>query len=338
MLFAVVSGPRRNVPAVAVVLSALGLVLLLSSGAPARAAVPSCRVGAYVAAIYDVDPGHNAFSARLDVWSLCPRADLDPIPNMLFSNGYEPAKSNPVTTTSKGVYRHLTVVDGKFRQGWNLKDFPFDRHDIDIVFTSSRDDSQFRFEADDRNSAYDSGTSVPGWKVTGMRLAVLDHRFVTNFGDPTLPPGSGIGYSRLNVRISLERDVAFTLFWQLISPIVMVFVITSLTFLLSDPNANFFQSRLGVLGASVFTVLLSMNKVDASLPPDSGLNLIDELHLLVLGYVLLGVCIAVAGWLMVVRGYAEATIRRLSRAGFVSGMVGCAGGGVLLTLVTASGY
>ncbi|MGW1072950.1 hypothetical protein [Streptomyces sp. NPDC002537] len=319
----------------------LGLVLLASLGAQARAdqpAVPSCKLGVYLPALYDIDPSHNSFSARLNVWSLCPRADLDPIPNMLFSNGYQPKQGNSVRTSSGGVFRHLTVIEGRFRQGWDLHDYPFDRNTLEVLFTSSRDASKFVFEPDARNSAYDHHVHVPGWRVTGMHLEALEHKFVTNFGDPELPPGSGISYSRLKVLVSVQRSGAYMLFWQLVSPVLIVFLVTSLTFTLSDVSASFFQSRIGVLGASLFTILLSMNKVDSSLPPDSGITLIDQLHLLALGYVLIAVAAAMLSWHLVIKGHSETAVRRLSRAAFMVGMVCCAGAGMALTLLAATEY
>lgn len=59
---------------------------LTAAAGPAGAAVPTCRLGAYVADLHALNTRQQTVNADIWFWSVCPRADLEPIRRFEFIN------------------------------------------------------------------------------------------------------------------------------------------------------------------------------------------------------------------------------------------------------------
>ncbi|CAM5357485.1 hypothetical protein [Streptomyces abikoensis] len=332
------SGPGRARPAVPAllvlltVLAAGGVWWLLTAPA-ARAAgraagVPTCTLGAYLSDLYDIQPAQHTFSARFRLWSVCPERELDPLPKASFSNVSDPERGEPVVTVHPGGVRDVMLLQGKFRQNWDARAFPFDRQRIEVVVSAGLAE-EFRFVPDNANSAVSEGVVPSGWRVTGFRLVATEHRFPTNFGNPSLSPGTGVTHSQVRIRIDLERDDP-TAFLKLTGPLYLMVLIATATFLLpshSDELAmgerlDSLQSRLGLLGGGLFVVMLNMQQVSAVVTSSVGLTLLDWLHLLTLAYVLLAVMATVVSWRWTVQGHDPVRVARYHHRGAVYGLLG----------------
>ncbi|MGK5544420.1 hypothetical protein ACSNOH_06790 [Streptomyces sp. URMC 127] len=332
-------GPGRALPAVPAVLALLtvlaasGVWWLLTAPA-ARAAgrsadVPTCTLGAYLSDLYDIEPAQHRFAARFRLWSVCPERDLDPLPKASFSNVSDPERGEPVVTVHPGGFRDVMLLQGKFRQNWDARAFPFDRQRIEVVVSAGRPVEEFRFVSDNANSAVSEGVVPSGWRVTGFRLVATEHRFPTNFGNPSLPPGAGVTHSQVRIRIDLERDDP-TAFLKLTGPLYLMVLIATATFLLpshSDELAmgerlDSLQSRLGLLGGGLFVVMLNMQQVSAVVTSSVGLTLLDWLHLLTLAYVLLAVMATVVSWRWTVQGHDPVRVAKYHHRGAVYGLLG----------------
>ncbi|QLE74629.1 hypothetical protein FGW37_26300 [Streptomyces rectiverticillatus] len=333
------TGRRRvltGAPGVATGLSLLSLLfgalavwLLGSPAASAASAAPAtCRVGAYLSDLYDIDPAQHTFSARLHLWSVCDRKEDDPLPAASFTNANDPEKSEPALTSEGGRFRDLMRVQGVFRQDWDVRAFPFDRHRIEIVVTSFTDVEHFRFTPDNVHSAANEGIAPPGWRMSGFRLVTAEHRYPTNFGDPTLPRGMGSTHSRVIVQVDLARADP-VIFWKLTGPLYLMLLIGTATFLLPSHSEELgmaerldtLQSRLALLGGGLFVVMLNMQQVNVVVTSTVGLTLIDGLHLLTLCYVLVAVIGTVLSWRWTVRGGDPALAERHHHRGAFLGLV-----------------
>ncbi|MEU1778480.1 hypothetical protein ABZ545_03190 [Streptomyces abikoensis] len=297
--------------------------------AGARDAVPTCELGAYLSDLYDLDPAKHTFAARLQLWSVCPRKDLDPLPTASFSNANDPEKGEASLTTEGGKFRNVTRLQGTFRQDWDVRAFPFDRHRIQVVITANNDVKAFRFTPDNENSAVNRGIAPAGWRITGFRLVTAEHRYPTNFGDPTLPRGAASTYSRVLVQIDVARSDP-TVFWKLTGPLYLMLIVATATFLLPSHSEELgmaerlesLQSRLALLGGGLFVVMLNLQQVTAVVTSSVGLTLIDWLHLLTLLYLLLAVVATVFSWRRTVSGHcperAERFHHRIALVGLVA--------------------
>ncbi|MDT0449057.1 hypothetical protein [Streptomyces hesseae] len=319
------SGRRRLTRVLAVLIGAFAVWLSAAGTAdaapvertPAKEA-PTCRVGAYLSDLYDLDPAKNAFSARLTVWSVCPKRELDPLPDVAFTNSSDAEKSEPSVTQEAGMFRDLVRIQGVFRQDWDLRAFPYDRHRITINITSRTTIDKFRFTPDNEDSGANEGLAPDGWKLTGFHLTAVEQHFPTNFGDTTLPRGKGSTRSRLVVEMDLARDDP-TAFWRLTGPLYLMVLLATAAFLLPThgdelgmaERLDSMQSRLALLGGGLFVVMLNLQQVSTVVTSTVGLTLIDGLHLLTLVYVLLAVLATVLSWRWTVRGGCPARAERV---------------------------
>ena len=243
---------------------ALGSLLAIAPPVPravAAAATPaaasSCRVGSYLTDLYNVDPAQGTFYARFWLWSLCPSKNLDPLPLAAFTNGDNPSVTESQHTIERGLYRHLVLIQGQFRQPLDMRDYPFDKHTLRVIITAAPQTRYFRFLTDIADSGFSPSIVLPGWRITGFEVTATSVHFTSNFGIITLPPGTGSTHSRLVLRIGLV-DSNGTVFGQLTGPLFIVFLVTLLTFLLSGTDAASLSGRIAALGAALFAVVLNM--------------------------------------------------------------------------------
>ncbi|SDT83275.1 hypothetical protein SAMN05216371_8092 [Streptomyces sp. TLI_053] len=338
--------PRRVAAVVVVVIAGLGALFscAVSGGrstahaAPTEAAsVPSCEIGAYMADLYDLDPAKRVFSARLYLWSVCPDPKLDPLPAAAFTNASSPEKGDPALTSEAGRFRDLMLLQGTFRQPWDVRAFPFDRQRIEVVVTAAVESRQFEMLPDTANSAYNKEIRPAGWRITGFRVTPAQQDFPTNFGDATLSQGATSTYSRIRVEIDLARDDP-TVFWKLTGPLFLMVLVVTATFMLPAhaeglgmaERLDSLQSRMGILGGGLFVVMLNMQQVNTVVTSTVGLTLIDWLHLLTLAFVLLAVVATVLSWRWTVHGGSPAQAERWHRIVAVAGLAGY----TVITLVT----
>lgn len=281
----------------AVTLSGLGVLMVLLIGSPASAApvdVPSCRLGAYLSDLYDLEPEQETFSARVWLWTLCPNQDIDPLPRVSLSNAASKTLGEPSVTFREGQSWDLVSLQGTFRHGWDVRSFPFDKHTLEILVTAPEDVSKFRFVADEQGSSRNAAISVPGWRITGFRLIPVEQQYSTGFGDPALPADASSTYSRMQVQIDLVRSDPIA-FWKTIGPLFIVLLITLIPFAMIEFEGVAFRSRIAVLGAVLLTVLLNSQRADSQVP-STGVTMLNQLHILTLLWILLATVVTTISW------------------------------------------
>ncbi|MEU8779903.1 hypothetical protein [Streptomyces sp. NPDC048606] len=324
---------RFAVAAVVIAVASLCGEIAFSSDAEAPrsavSSVASCDIGAYLADLYDLDPAKRVFSARMYLWSVCPDRKLDPLPTAAFTNASDPEKGDPVLTSEGGRFRDLMLLQGSFRQDWDVRAFPFDRQRIEVLVTAATDDRDLRMVPDNANSSYNTEIRPAGWRITGFRLAPSQRVFSTNFGDATLPRGTTSTYSRIRVQVDLARDDP-TIFWKLTGPLYLMVLVVTATFLLPahadelgmGERLDSLQSRLAMLGGGLFVIMLNMQQVNTVITSTVGLTLLDWLHLLTLAFVLIAVVATVAAWRWTVRGGNPARAEHWHRTIALTGLIG----------------
>ncbi|MET9535860.1 hypothetical protein ABZY02_35815 [Streptomyces sp. NPDC006649] len=278
------SGAAALLAAVAAVLSTLIIAT------PAAAAVPSCRVGAYVTDLYAVDPVESTVNADLWLWSVCPRKDLAAVQRLEFTNATKTILTAPSSEKVDNEYWTQVKVAGTFRQTLNLTDFPFDKQVVRIrVEENKLDKSRFVYRADAKNSTYNPSIHPGDFKITRFRIGVGDAPYRTSFGDPRLTQGGSSHYSQLVIEFQLTR-VDLTSFGKQILPVYVALLVALISFLIwSKDNEVAMVARLGILGTALFTIMLNLRAVDEALGTFLNVTLVEEIHFMSLLYVLVGV-------------------------------------------------
>ena len=302
----------------ALLAAAAAVLSTLITATPAAAAVPSCRVGAYVTDLYAVDPVGRTVNADLWLWSVCPRKDLAAVERLEFTNATSTTLTEPSSEKVNNEYWTQVKVSGTFRQTLDQTDFPFDKQVVRIqVEENELDASRFVYRADVKNSAYNPRIHPDDFKITRFRIGVVDEIYKTNFGDPRLEHGDSSRYSQLVIEFQLTRE-GITNFGKQILPVYVAFLVALISFLIwSKDNEVAMVARLGILGAALFTIMLNLRAVDEAMGTFLNVTLVEEIHFMSLLYVLIGVANTTYIMKLLADPMAQPAVRRCNNRIFV---------------------
>ncbi len=280
----------RLTSAVATTLALL-LPLLAAAQASAQGGTPDRhRIGLYVSDLYSLDLMRDTFGASFWVWAVGPDSALA-LQTMEFANADQVTVSLESTVPRGAVSWSQRKVTGTFRQAWDLRNFPFDRHSLEILLEEGvQEEGSFAYEADLANSGYGLQAPVEGWRVAGMRVEVVTATYATSFGDPAASSPES-RFSRMRAVLQLER-VDYTGFLKLTAALYAGVLVCAIGCLM-HVTATTFSARISLLVASLFSLVFSMRAASLTLGSEHGATLIDKLHMVGLTYVVVVTAVTV---------------------------------------------
>ncbi|WP_338674283.1 hypothetical protein V1460_15380 [Streptomyces sp. SCSIO 30461] len=272
-------------------------LLTAASGSASATAAPSCRVGVYLADLYDIDPVRDTIGADMWLWALCPTAELDPTRRFEFLNGNNIVQSSHQIRKVGNQYWSQVKVEGTFREHIHIGDYPFDRQSISfLVEDSDLDSQQLVLEPDVANSSYNPDITLDFFRVSGFKVGARIDRYPTTFGDPQLPSGSGSQYSQFVIDVELVRT-QFSSFFKETWPVYIVFMLAVISFLIwAEDLKTALTTRFAILGVSVFTLVVNMREAGQSLGGIVGVTLVDRIHWCTLAYVMVAMVTTTYVW------------------------------------------
>ena len=112
----------RNWAIRAIFVTVAAVLALAVSAFKADAAPVTCRIGAYVTSIHDVETATGTFKADFWMWSICPTPDASPLKTMEFLNAEETTGGLDATLERDGTWWSTRKVTGNMRaQGLRQK-------------------------------------------------------------------------------------------------------------------------------------------------------------------------------------------------------------------------
>lgn len=158
-----------------IILISIISLLLLSQTSPAIAQTTktpkTCKMGAYITSLHDFNLPENSFDADLWLWSVCPSEDLKPLKNLDFINAKEAETSLYETFQRKKGYWSNLKINGSFRYNWNVRNFLFDRHILQIIIEDGNAvASDFIYTADNKTSKYSPDITLTGWRINNFTV------------------------------------------------------------------------------------------------------------------------------------------------------------------------
>ena len=292
----------------------LGLACLrpATTAAQESAAPASCRVGVDILSLHSIDVEANTFDAGFWIWSVCPDGTTRPLDTVEFVNANAVEMSLAGETTVEGVLWSYAKVEGTFRHYWDLTDFPFDRHTLEIrIENADLDATAFVFEPDAAGSAFEADMPLAGWDIVSFGVGDEIATYQTTYGDPQNPVGTS-DYSRLTVRIGLERD-DISSFIKLTFVVYTAFLVSLISFFVNLETPTMLAARLGLISAGLFAVAVNLNMATSTLGSEDRLTLVGKIHLVTMTAIVIGAVGALAAQLLVERGRSEAALKRFDR-------------------------
>lgn len=278
-------------------------LLFFSQPSPAFAAKQppaTCRVGIYLLSLRDLQPAEKSFGADFWVWSVCPSKDLKPLQQMEIVDAKSVVASHDsfqekkdkfgLFEKQKTVFWSQRKINTIVKHRWDIRNFPFDRHTLEIPLEETvYDASKFVYTPDTANSAYRKDIKLEGWKITNFEVKEREVRYESTFGDPELKSG-GSRFSRFVASIAIQRDTV-TSFLRLTAGVYASFITVLLAFFL-EPGQEI-GGRTSLLVGALFATLVSMQGMDSMIGSTDGLTLVDIIHITAIVYIFAAAIVAV---------------------------------------------
>ena len=235
-------------------------------------------IGIYPINIYDINLESGTFNMTAYLW-LSWKGNIDPTSTLEFTNAVGDISKTIIYETPKnmsdGSKYNTMRIDGCFAQPFDLKRFPLDGQTLNIYLEENTYPfDQITYNADTKNSGFDSNMTIPGWNITSLNSRGLIHDYITNFGDSSLKNASK--YSSLNYAILIERNTNYFV-WKLIFPMIIV-LLTNWFSLLLKPS--WVDLRTTMPATALLTAVFLQLSYSDKLPQISYLILIDKIYIL----------------------------------------------------------
>ena len=188
-----------------------------------------------------------------------------------------------------GERYHAEKIQGTFNYGWDVSNFPFDRHELKIrVEESQQEIDKLLYVADATNTAIDSGIDIEGWRVSKITANAGTRLYASSFGEGDAAKSE---YAANVISIFIERD-AIGLFWKLLAAVYIAFLISTLSYFMDSSKDGIFNGRVGLLVGMTFAVIINSQRVASTLGQSTAFTLVDKIHILTLGMILIALTAA----------------------------------------------
>ena len=283
-----------------------------AAATPAAATPASCKVGVDVLTLHGINLDDNTFDAGFWIWSVCPNDQFKPLTTMEFVNADSATVSMQGGEVKDGMYWDYARVDGTFRYPWNLKDFPFDSHTLQIrIEDSSSNASIFVYEPDTAGSALEPDLPLEGFNIAGFNIGSSVHSYQTTYGDPQNPAGTS-DYSRLTVGIELQRR-DFSGFLKLTFVVYMAFLLSLVSYFINLKNPTMLTARIGMISGALFAVAVNFRTATTALSSAEGLTMAGLIHAVTLVAIVVDAAAALVAQTRIEHGYSEEAARQFDR-------------------------
>jgi hypothetical protein len=280
---------------------------------PAGSKAEKCIVGAYLTCLYDFDFTAQTFGADMWLWThTSPESKRRPLQTMEFTNAGKLSASLFTDEVKDGVRWEQRKICGTFRQHWDLRNFPFDSHKLEIHIEEGVDDAAaLTYQADARDSSCLRDMRLGGWKITDFQVISQPVVHSSTFGDPALQPGGASKYAGLIIRITVQRKEVMS-YIKLTSVAYISFLLMLLSFFLHlDRTDGFSDSRMTLLAGALFATVINMSAASSTLGSWDAITLVDKVHIVTLLHILFGALLTVLARVLLSKGVSDRRLRRM---------------------------
>ena len=283
------------------------------------------RVGMVVTQLYDFNVRDSTFGVEFWLWSL----ELADGHNLLLSSSFANAASvvrSPIEVRKKSTDEgekklFIQSVRGTFRHDWSLADFPFDQQNLRIILQEDRQESSELLLVPDVVNTDVDAEILDGWRVDNWSLRPGQRLYQSRFGDEVKGAEPLSRYSRLLMTIQVSRISAAAL-WRLCAAPLAAVMLVLLSYFIDVSLPGALPARAGLVGASLFAEIISLRAFAGEVGNETGLTLIEALHLRAIVYTLLAATITSIQCFQLSRSVGVRAMRRLDRfAALVSSLV-----------------
>ena len=288
--------PQQSVLAALLLLAEILLGAGPGYGQEAPGGPTTCRLGANIEDIYDIDIARDTFGAALWLWTLCPSDGVDPLATVAFptATSVNLGELASVPTGGAGYYRYLRL-QGTFRYDWDMTHYPFDRHRVVIPIDETRLAAAIvLFEADVASSFLtpDILRKRQEWLVSDFAIAASVSEEAQSYGLPNIATAR---YARAETSFTLTR-IGLLTFLKLSAGVFAAGFIALLSFFYDGRDPKGLTGRLGLLIGTLFAVLVNLRTADTVIGDMGRMTLVTEIHLLAVLLIVVLAVLALRDW------------------------------------------
>lgn len=255
------------------------------------------KVGVYILSVGNLDTTISRYSVDFFLNFECVTPGCDPSDFDLMNAGAGPEIEDQSDEAEIGQFYYYRVR-ATMRTNLDLRDFPFDSHDLEIeIEDTNKTDKEYIFIVDPEQSGIDSSVYVAGWDLDPIISAETNSHHYNVYDE---------SYSRARFRISIGHPWFSSFMKGLFAAIVIVGV-GMLSFLMKPTDA---QDRIALTSGTLASAIFYHMTLTASIPPVGYLTYADRF--MILQYIFITASLGVAVGLFLL-GSAEETRERLDR-------------------------
>lgn len=271
-------------------------------------------VGMYVFSVYDIDFPQNQLNVDFYIWYTFKNDSLNPSETFELVNDKQYEKQTVFTEDYGEVNYQTFRVNSVIREKWDISNFPFDEHTIEIVVEDFDDKNSVVFVPDLAGTKLDSGVmnSLKYWELVDYGIKEVDYVYETNYGDPTVSSTDYPPYSRIVFYFTIKRQ-GFSLFIKLFVGLFISILLSLITFLINPMDLD---PRFGLSVGALFAAIANSFVIASTLPESSSFTFVDILHNLSYVYIFLCIFISAISLKLWESGKQEAS-KRLDRISLI---------------------
>ena len=285
-----VRGVVKGLPLIGCLLLAV-FTYWLSQTLPVQAeAVTSpktCQIGVYLTSLRDFKPAEKSFTANFWVWSVCPFETPKPLESLKVVNSKEVSKNyttfsrsenlSDTFKASKNVFWSEEEISATLYHNWDTKNYPFDRHVLQIPLEETQLDASIFVHAPDfANTGYPKDLDLEGWKIINFRISQENFPYRTSFGSPGIKRELN-SRSRLIISITINRESKVS-FFKLVMGVYAAVALSIMALLLDE-------ELMGILVGNLFAVIVNLQAATSDLGSSNSVTLIDFIHIIAIIYI-----------------------------------------------------
>ncbi len=230
----------------------------------------------YVFSVYDIDFPGNQLNIDFYLWYTFKNDSLNPSESFELVNDKELEKQTVFTEDYGEVNYQTFRVNSVLREKWDIGNFPFDEHKIEIILEDFEDKNTTVFIPDVAGTKLDSAVNemLQDWEITGYSIREEDYIYETNYGDPTVSSTDYPPYSRVVFEFTIKRK-GTNLFLKLFIGLFISILLSLITFLINPMDLD---PRFGLSVGALFAAIANSFVIASTLPETASFTFLDILH------------------------------------------------------------
>ena len=235
-------------------------------------------VGFYLQSLSLADASANSFMVDFYLWTLSPAEGPDPLESFSLPRSQNRTILEKWTERNAGTLWSVRQVQAVMAKDWDMSNYPFDRHRVQLVIGPYSDSAKVPpFEIDQKNSGFGSLATNEGWSIQDFHLAVESVKYPTNFGDPFIQ-GRTNAYKWVVATFELHRR-GIWIFANLMVGANIAFLTAMLACFMKTNHPPLYSGRMSVQIAALFAIIINHRQIVPSTGRLTITTLPDLLHL-----------------------------------------------------------